>query len=101
MKLPRFRVRTLMLVVALVALLTWGAMIGARSYDYQRRARDYEREERGWRDTARREPGWRDFGGRCVRYFAELSRKYRRAAWHPWEAVAPDPLAPGHPGSEW
>src|SRR4051812_37952742 len=32
----------------------------------------------------------------CIRqaaYYARLKRKYRRAAWRPWESVAPDPPA--------
>jgi hypothetical protein len=30
----RFRVRTMMAAVGVVALLIWGAMMGLRSYDY-------------------------------------------------------------------
>ena len=41
MRLPRFRVRTLMLAVGVVALLIWGAMLGTRSYVYYRLARTY------------------------------------------------------------
>ena len=32
MRLPRFRVRTLLVLVAVVAVLIWGSMMGARSY---------------------------------------------------------------------
>ncbi len=32
MRLPHFQVRTLMVVVGVVALLIWGVMIGSRSY---------------------------------------------------------------------
>ena len=34
MRLPHFRVRTLMVAVGVVALLTWGAMMGFSSYRY-------------------------------------------------------------------
>ena len=41
MRTMRFRVRTLMAAVGVVALLIWGAMMGLRSYDYYRRASTY------------------------------------------------------------
>jgi hypothetical protein len=41
MRLPRFRVPTLMIAVGVVALLIWGAMMASQSYDYYRRAREY------------------------------------------------------------
>ena len=46
MRLPRFRVRTLMLGVGVLALLVWGAMMGTRSYHYYRLASFYSFEER-------------------------------------------------------
>ncbi len=95
MRLPRFRVRTLMVVVGVVALLLWGGMMGSRSYRYVELARQYEFQEFHWRENAMRDRGWAKFGLECADYFAMMSRKYRRAAWHPWLAVEPDPLAPG------
>ena len=47
MRLPHFRVRTLMLAVGVVALLVWVAMMGTRSYVYYRLAREYGANERG------------------------------------------------------
>ena len=96
--MPRFRVRTLMVAVGLVALLLWGAMMGMRSYVYYKRASDFGAQERGWREIAARAdpPEWRQFHADCVRYFAALSAKYRRAMWYPWLPVAPDPHAPGY-----
>jgi hypothetical protein len=96
MKPPRFRLRMLMLAVAVVALLVWSAMMGLRSYEYFRRAREYGTQERGWRESAARNPGMAEFGSQCAEYFAELSRKYRRAMWRPWSPVPPDPHAPGY-----
>jgi hypothetical protein len=95
MRLPRFRVRTLMVAVVVVALLVWGAMMGSRSYDYYRRARVYGTQERGWRAIAARDGQWAEFGSECAEYFAQLAGKYRRAMWRPWMPVAPDPFAPG------
>lgn len=96
--MPRFRVRTLMIAVGVVALLLWGVMTGAQSYVYYRRAREYGAQERGWREIASRDrgPGMNQFHLECVRYFAQLSAKYRRAMWRPWRPVAPDPHAPGY-----
>jgi hypothetical protein len=99
MRLPRFRVRTLMLAVGVVALLVWGAMMGTRSYDYYRRARLFGAEERGWRESTARGRWPVEVGSQCADYYAQLSRKYRRAMWRPWMPVAPDPHAPGY--DEW
>jgi hypothetical protein len=98
MRLPHFRVRTLMIAVLVVALLLWGSMMGARSYDYYRLAREYGGRESGWREIADRpdQPGGPEFRLRCVEYFAQLTRKYRRAMWRPWMPVAPDTHAPGY-----
>jgi hypothetical protein len=96
MRLPRFRVRTLMIAVGLVALLVWGAMMGTRSYDYYRRVREYDIQERGWRESAYEGRLRVEFCWQCAEYFAQLSRKYRRAMWCPWLPLAPDPHAPGY-----
>jgi hypothetical protein len=95
MRLPHFRVRTLMVVVGLVALLIWGAMMGSQSYDYYRLAREYGAQERGWRVIAARGRWDARFASECAEYFTQLARKYRRAMWRPWMPLAPDPHAPG------
>ena len=95
MRTMRFRVRTLMAAVGVVALLIWGAMMGSRSYDYYKRARFYGSQEYGWRQSAARGRFGADFSSECAEYFAQLTRKYRRAMWRPWVPVAPDPHAPG------
>lgn len=99
MHVPRFGVRTLMIAVCLVALLIWGATMGTRSYVYSMRAREFEFQERGWRQSAAKGHLGVEFCLQCADYFAELSRKYRRAMWRPWQTVAPDPHAPGF--DEW
>ena len=98
MRLPHFRVRTLMMAVAVVAFLIWSAMMASKSFVYYQRASEYGEKERGWGRIADRpdQPGGPEFRLRCVEYFAALTRKYRRAMWHPWESVAPDPHAPGY-----
>ena len=103
MRLPRFRVRTLMIAIAVVTLLVWGATMGIRSYVYYRLARDYGTYERQWREMALRDgedPVRRTrslavkWGPQIADFYAPLSRKYRQAMWHPWIPVAPDPPAP-------
>ena len=103
MRLPRFRVRTLMFAVGVVTLLTWGAMMGTRSYVYYRLARTYGTYERQWRELALRhgeDPVGRTrsiavkWGPQIADFHASMARKYRQAMWHPWIAVAPDPPAP-------
>jgi hypothetical protein len=104
MRLPRLRVRTLMLAVGVVALLVWGAMMGTRSYHYYRLARFYSFEERVWRENGARDRGNPSlartveavYGPQMVGYYAPLAEKYRRAMWRPWMSVAPDPHAPGY-----
>jgi hypothetical protein len=102
MRLPRFRVRTLMLAVGVVALLIWGAMLGTRSYVYYRLAMTYGTYERQWREMAVRDRGiptrkrsiavkW---GPQIAEFYAPLAQKYRRAMWRPWMPVAPDPPVP-------
>jgi hypothetical protein len=104
MRVPRLRVRTLMLAVGVVALLIWGAMMGLRSYVYYQRARVFRTQERPWREHAARDRAIPTrtrsvaaiHGPRIAEYYAPLARKYRRAAWRPWMPVAPDPPAPGY-----
>ena len=95
MRLPRFRVRTLMIAVGVVALLIWGAMMASQSYDYYRRPREYCAQERGRRETAASNDGLAKFRPQCAEFYAQLAGKYRRARRRPWMPVAPDPHASG------
>ena len=98
MRLPRLRVRTVMRLVALSALLLWAAMMGLRSFDYDRRARIYSFQERFFREHAQRdlargntrslEAKW---GLTIADYYASLVWKYRRAMWRPWIPVESEP----------
>ena len=96
MRLPSFRVRTLMVVVGVVALLIWGGMLGSQSYDYYRRAREYGAHEYGWRMIAAQGRWDAKHASECAEYYTQLARKYRRAMWRPWMSLAPDPHAPGY-----
>jgi hypothetical protein len=98
MRLPRMTTRRLMVLVAIVASLVWGAMMGVRSYDCYRIARYFGDQERGWRIIASRkeDPKQAQFHSECIQYCAMLSAKYRLAMWRPWLPVAPDPHAPGY-----
>jgi hypothetical protein len=95
MRLPSFRVRTLMVMVVVASLLISGLMMGSRSYDYYGRARKYAQQASGWRENAAREKWDAKFSSECIEYFDGLTRKYRRAMWRPWLTVEPDPWAPG------
>src|SRR5262245_38654424 len=95
MRLLRYRVRTLMLVVGVLAVLVWASLMGWRSYGLYAYARELRANERGWREIAASDRQWAEFGAQCAAYYAGLARKYRRAMWRPWETVAPDPPAPG------
>jgi hypothetical protein len=96
MRTTRLRVRTLMVAVGFVALLIWGAMMGSLSYDYYQRATFFASEEYAWRESAARDRLRAPACLECAEYFAQLTRKYRRAMWRPWMPVAPDPHAPGY-----
>jgi hypothetical protein len=102
MRLPSFRVRTLMVMVVVVALLVWGSMMGSRSYEYYGLATKYAEQEHRWRDTASEETGSMGaFASECAVYFEGLTRKYRRAMWNPWLRVELDPWAPGAEAYYW
>jgi hypothetical protein len=120
MRLPRCRVRTLLIAVGLVAVLIWGAVMLPRSYTYYRLARHYARTGRYYRaravegrvllvrpwnpemmyvaeasieDRARLERlGWFEVPAlEVAEKYAGQARKYRRAMYLPFLPVAPDP----------
>ena len=113
MRLPRFRLRTLLVAVAVAAAAMEAVLMLQRAAAYRRLAERYAERERMHRDSAAlataeaedlAERGsadgaslWRDRAddnaAKAARS-AELSRKYRRAAARPWLPVAPDPPPP-------
>ncbi len=78
---PRFTVRRLMMLVAVVGLL-FGA------YDQVRMFRRAEEAEAVMDDPFLNDPDW---NRRMISWFAAMKRKYREAAAHPRRPVAPDP----------
>lgn len=107
MPLPRFRIRTLMIAVAVAALFA-GAGVGLlrRRSAFQRRAAVYARaaNEEGlvgmyierryhWGPAEPEKPIIQAHYRRSDHYDA-LRAKYERAARRPWLPVPPDPPAP-------
>ena len=97
MRPPRFRLRTLLVAVAVVAVVLgfvcWKREMERRAYVYQRRAfyhlvRGFD----GVRDwiRARRSPEVH----RRVVYHDALAKKWHRAWRYPWLPVEPDPPEP-------
>lgn len=108
-RLSRFRLRTLMIAVALAAALLALGVTAARSRTYRalaeyhaaeealclRLVRDYESGRArainiGPEEMARAA----DRLGRLATYHASLKRKYASAAARPWVRAAPDPPVP-------
>ena len=121
MKLPRFRLRTLLILVMLAGIAEQeNAALHMRSVEYGRLAARAEfnensydnmakldeefagmridagsSEERSEFDRGRRKAAREAVDFRARRdYHASLKLKYRRAASHPWLPVAPDPPEP-------
>jgi hypothetical protein len=110
---PRFRLRTLLVAVAVAAVAMGAMLMLQRAAAYRRLAERHAERERMHRDSAAlataeaedlAERGsadgaalWRervdDNAAKAARS-AELSRKYLHAAAHPWLAVEPDPPPP-------
>jgi hypothetical protein len=108
MKMPRvrFTVRSMMVVVALVALSMWAKFqVEARRTYFSQLVRQYNDqrykasvlaysgsggaimfEERMKADAVRR--------AKASAYYSDLIRKYERAVRYPWLPVAPDPPKP-------
>ncbi|AGA28306.1 hypothetical protein Sinac_4091 [Singulisphaera acidiphila DSM 18658] len=95
MRLPRFQLRTLMVAVAIVALIAWAGRMMRLSAVYQRRADTYQMylfriESPGVRG------GWRPPPTEHDRWANHMTNKYRNAARYPWLVVTPDPPEPAH-----
>lgn len=107
---PRFTVRRLMMLVAVVGLL-FGAYDQVRMFRlaarYRRMAEAYAERETRSRKIDAMDPITRaeeaeaamddpflndpDWNRRMISWFAAMKRKYREAAAHPRRPVAPDP----------
>lgn len=86
MKRPRFTVRWLMLLVAIVALLFGGlAITRSRRASFLKRS-----EELRWSAYVERHGG----SIKAAEYCEQLAPKYEYAARHPWLPLSPDPPEP-------
>jgi hypothetical protein len=91
MRLPRFRLRTLMVAVAVVALVSGGWSMWSRSDRFTRI---------GWSHQARKNslaanpPRVGDADRGREGWHAAMAAKYFRAARSPWLPVEPDPSPP-------
>jgi hypothetical protein len=107
MRPPRFRLRTLLVAVAVAALSLSGLHLQRLSRAYQRRADQYSNEGFRWCEygsaelEAQQRMSPQQFEAYIGRRFQEILRwrarmeaKYRRAARYPWLPVAPDPPLP-------
>lgn len=115
MRMPSFRVRTLMIAVAAAAVATAVVSLWSRSTEFARmaaicglnEAKATARAKSATRALARDPKGpaalpWRQSGepehshAQIFRYRA-LRQKYLRAARYPWLAIEPDPPEPKSP----
>ena len=106
MRRLRLRLRTLLIVVAVAALLLWGSMLATRATAYTFWARGVAKKrdayqadilalERraGAKGLAAEEAKLLAFGRRMMEYLTQQAR-YDRAARSPWLSVEPDPPLP-------
>src|SRR5438309_201066 len=110
MRLPRFRLRTLMVAVAGVALAIGAEVLRRRREVFLVKVELYSQEEAVYRQSIEvfsRRPlpvsslkttMWMipdpDVDRKRAEFLAGLRLKYERAARHPWLSVAPDPTPP-------
>ncbi len=105
MRPPRFRLRTMMILVAVLALSLSAAVLWLRREQYRRLAEVYSLTEKVLRVDSHMARGTAAFplldlsdsmdrNARQADYYARLRRKYERAATRPWLPVAPDPPPP-------
>jgi hypothetical protein len=97
---PRFTVRLLMAVVAIVALATAVAVLASRSNQFRALAEEQAEAEAtslAYADDARgrdEDPQRVARGEQMAAYHKSLKLKYERAARYPWLPVEPDPPMP-------
>lgn len=87
MRLPKFRVRTLLIIVAIVGLICGGGeTLRRRRANFRQEAHDLRWAEYvEWHGERR---------PNVAEYYNRLARKYEYAARYPWLPVAPDPPEP-------
>jgi len=98
MRVLRFRVRTLLVVVAIVAALMGGDAMRRRRARYLWRS-EFHTQHAEQIGKFLRTRTWQDQGDlpyfqRWIEWDAAMARKYRRAASRPWWIVEPDAPQP-------
>ena len=101
---PRFRLRTLMIAVAVVALIMGVATKRERSLRFKLLAASHAAKEANFESLLRamvtRNPleerfhATADYLPQVIEYERILKKKYEHAATHPWVTVQPDPPRP-------
>jgi hypothetical protein len=99
MRFPHFRIRTLMIAVAVVAVLAAGFVRCKQRQDrFAELASRYDRESELlpgiWSGPGEAYEGPLGLPYRRGEYLDQMSLKYRSAASHPWLPVPPDPPPP-------
>jgi hypothetical protein len=94
MRPPRFRVRTLMVAVAVAALVLGGLELRGRKARFRAQAAYHSRRWSGLSLVKPTPPARTRSRERHAVYHDEMRRKYDWAARSPWLPVAPDPPGP-------
>lgn len=90
MKLPRFRIRTMMILIALCAIACLPAVVAEREERFRRLMRYHKSRQFAVDDQPIPPPISRE----RAEWHWRMEEKYRRAADRPWLPVKPDPPAP-------
>jgi hypothetical protein len=106
MRLPRFRLRVLMIAVAVAGVAIAGVVgLRRRGESLRRMAQGHDLAARRAADALWAPPGWETNPGEGgqrsaipdwerLAYHNRLKEKYERAARYPWLPVGPDPPEP-------
>jgi hypothetical protein len=109
MHFPKFRLRSMMILVAVFALGIWAAVMVRLRGDYLSRAAQHTAHEQSYRRTshirfaesfpAEDRQELLLMRARLADFHDEMRRKWERAASRPWMPVSPDPDSP--PAADW
>jgi hypothetical protein len=98
MRLPRFTIRRLMVIVAVAALLSYAATLIRLSAVYRQRAREHTVALLGSTPMLMGPKNWPRHSPRAPPphecWSRQMGEKYLHAARYPWLPVAPDPPEP-------
>ena len=92
MRPPRFRLRTLMIAVAVAGLVFGGSRMRQRQERFEQLAADHAAESRRYRLPFARVGG--PYLSPMADWHWKMAEKYRRATRYPFLPVEPDPPSP-------